>query len=82
MVHGAKVTNEAAQKWGQTLTTQNGCAIYAVMGAAGVALRARGALGAGAFGLMLLYAGQLQRAAMDFMMGLTALEAQFVSVEV
>ena len=33
------------------------------------------------FGLVLLYAGTLQRATMDLMMRLTAIEMEFVSVE-
>ena len=35
----------------------------------------------GQLGLVLLYAAQLQRAGMDYMMSLTSLEQQFVSVE-
>ena len=50
-------------------------------GLACVELVARGDLTTGELGLVLLYAASLQRAGMDYMCGLTTLEAQFVSVE-
>lgn len=77
----AKVGNEAVNKWAQALTTQTGCLLYACCGLACVLLGASGHLSSSQLGLVLLYASNLQRAAMDVMMQLTSLETQFVSVE-
>ncbi|CAK8998694.1 Metal resistance protein YCF1 (ABC-type Cd(2+) transporter) (ABC-type glutathione-S-conjugate transporter) (Yeast cadmium factor 1) [Durusdinium trenchii] len=76
-----RYANEAVSKWAQTLTTQNGCLLYLSCGLTSVFLVHRGSMSLGQFGLVLLYSAQLQRASMDYMMGLTNLESQFVSVE-
>ena len=76
-----RYANEAASKWSQALTTQNGCLLYLAAGLTSVALVARGDMTTGQLGLVLLYSASLQRAAMDYMTGLTTLESQFVSVE-
>ena len=44
-------------------------------------LNANGLMSTAQLGLVLLYAAQLQRAGMDFMVGITTLETAFVSVE-
>ena len=77
----ARYANEACNKWAQALTTQTGCGLYLACGVACVFLNHAGRMTAGQFGLVLLYAGQLQRAGMDYMMGIANLETQFVSVE-
>ncbi|GBG26436.1 ABC transporter, putative [Hondaea fermentalgiana] len=76
-----KYANEAVSKWAQTLTTQNGCLLYLSCGIVSVFLIARGSMTQGQLGLVLLYSAQLQRASMDYMMGLTNVETNFVSVE-
>jgi len=76
-----KYANEAVCKWAQTLTTQNGCLLYLSCGIICIFLTHNGSMTLGQFGLVLLYAASLQRSSMDYMMGLTVLEAQFVSVE-
>lgn len=55
--------------------------MYFVSGVACVLLAGAGDMSASQVGLVLLYAGQLQRAAMDYMMNTANLEKQFVSVE-
>ena len=77
----AKIGNEAVCKWAQALSTQLGCALYFFTGVACVVLNGRGDISASELGLVLLYAGVLQRSVMDFMMQLTVVETQFVSVE-
>ena len=80
----ANYTREAAQKWAQALTTQTGCVLYLASGIVCVLLathRPKSLMTSSQMGLVLLYAAQLQRAMMDYMMGLTSLETQFVSVE-
>lgn len=76
-----RYSNEAVGKWAQTLTTQNGCLLYLVCGFMCVVLVSRGDMTLGQLGLVLLYSAQLQRASMDYMMGLTTVETNFVSVE-
>lgn len=73
--------NNAVAKWAQILTTQWGCALYFGCGIACVVLAQDGKMPAGTMGLVLLYAAQLQRAMMDYMMSTADLEKQFVSVE-
>jgi len=68
---------QAVGKWAQALSTQTGCGLYLVCGLAGVLLQ----VPRGTLGLVLVYAGILQRSGMDLMMGLTWLESSFVSVE-
>lgn len=77
----AKYGNNAVSKWAQILTSQWGCALFFVSGVACVLLAGAGDMTASQVGLVLLYAGQLQRAAMDYMMNTANLEKQFVSVE-
>ena len=77
----AAVMTEAVQKWAQALAVQMGCVLYFLSGVACVMLHSYGALTTSQFGLVLLYAGTLQRASMDLMMRLTAIEMEFVSVE-
>jgi len=76
-----KYSNEAVSKWAQILTTQNACVLYMMCGLICVLLVTSGNMTVGQFGLVMLYSSALQRASMDYMMGLTSLEAQFVSVE-
>ena len=76
----AKYGNEAVCKWAQALTTQTGCALYCAVGIVCVALNHFDLLSASHLGLVMLYASTLQRAMMDYMMCLTTLETQFVSV--
>ena len=77
----SKYSMEAVSKWAQSLTTLTGCMLYAACGICGVYLVSRGKLDTGHLGLILLYAAQLQRSGMDYMMGLTNLEVNLVSVE-
>ena len=77
----AKYANEAGCKWAQALSTVLGCAFYLAAGVACAVLQAMGRMTAAQLGLVLLYAASLQRVVMEFMMGLTAVETQFVSVE-
>ncbi|KAJ3392361.1 hypothetical protein HDU84_004325 [Entophlyctis sp. JEL0112] len=77
----AKVANEAVNKWAQALTVQSSCLLYCCAGIVGLVLVYRGEIGISVFGLVLLNAAVLQRAVMDFVMGLTNLETNFVSVE-
>jgi len=77
----AGVMTEAVQKWAQALATQAGCVLYFVAGLVCVLLHAYASLTTSQLGLVLLYAGTLQRATMDLMMRLTAIEMEFVSVE-
>ncbi|CAD7961576.1 unnamed protein product [Amoebophrya sp. A120] len=90
-----KYWNEAICKWAQSFTTMWGCVIYLMTGLCGCSLfyfqrnnDSSGGHQSGAwtfkaadFGLVLLYAGILQRAMMDYCMGLTTMEQNFVSVE-
>jgi len=76
-----KYSNEAVSKWAQTLTTQNGCLLYLACGVVAVYMSNTGKMTTGQLGLVLLYAANLQRAGMDYMMGMATLESQFVSVE-
>ncbi|KAI9327292.1 P-loop containing nucleoside triphosphate hydrolase protein [Obelidium mucronatum] len=77
----AKVGNEAVNKWAQALTVQASCLFYFCTGFVGVVLLYRGVVSMSTFGLVLLNAAVLQRALMEFVMGLTNLETNFVSVE-
>ena len=77
----AKIGNDAVCKWAQVLSTQLGCALYFFTGVACVVLNGRGDISASQLGLVLLYTGVLQRSVMAFMMQLTVVETQFVSVE-
>jgi len=77
----AKVMTEAVQKWAQTLSVQAGTILYLLSGIACVILHACGLLTTAQMGLVLLYAGTLQRASMDLMMRMTAIETEFVCVE-
>ncbi|KAJ3063303.1 hypothetical protein HDU98_000877 [Podochytrium sp. JEL0797] len=77
----AKVGNEAVNKWAQALTVQVSCLFYFCAGGVGVGLLYGGVVSMSTFGLVLLNAAILQRALMDFVMGLTNLETNFVSVE-
>ena len=79
----AKYWNEAVCKWGQSLTTMWGAVLYLFTGLCGSFLLYlnTGAITSADFGLILLYASILQRAMMDYCMGLTQLETNFVSVE-
>jgi ATP-binding cassette subfamily C (CFTR/MRP) protein 1 len=76
----AKYANEAVCKWAQALTTQTGSALYCAVGIVCVVLNHFNLLSASHFGVVMLYASTLQRAMMDYMMCLTTLETQFVSV--
>eukprot|EP00931_Biecheleriopsis_adriatica_P049874 TRINITY_DN28859_c0_g1_i1.p1 TRINITY_DN28859_c0_g1~~TRINITY_DN28859_c0_g1_i1.p1 ORF type:complete len:1375 (+),score=210.90 TRINITY_DN28859_c0_g1_i1:32-4156(+) len=73
--------NNAVQKWAQALTTQWGCMLYLTCAFTCVGLTRSGTMSAGHMGLVLLYAGSLQRAMMDYMMGAADVETKFVSVE-
>ena len=63
----ASLAVEAIMKWAQALSTQSGCALYAVCGGACVMLEASGQLTTAELGLVLLYAASLQRAVMAFL---------------
>ena len=63
------------------MTTQSGCAFFFAAGVVCALLAQRGEITAAQLGLVLLYAAQLQRSMMEYLMGLTSLETQFVSVE-
>ena len=69
------------RRWAQALSVQSGCLLYCVCGLVCVVMHAYSTLTTSQFGLVLLYAGTLQRATMDLMMRLTAIEMEFVSVE-
>ncbi|CEO96031.1 hypothetical protein PBRA_004721 [Plasmodiophora brassicae] len=73
--------NEAVMKWAQALTTQSSCMLYFAAGVVSVILISQNKMSLGAFGLVLMYAASLQRAMMDYLMGLTNVETNFVSVE-
>ncbi|ORY38590.1 P-loop containing nucleoside triphosphate hydrolase protein [Rhizoclosmatium globosum] len=77
----AKVGNEAVNKWAQALTVQVSCLFYFFAGFAGVVLFYGGVISMSTLGLVLLNAAVLQRALMDFVMGLTQVETNFVAVE-
>ncbi|KAJ3024928.1 UNVERIFIED_CONTAM: hypothetical protein HDU68_007645 [Siphonaria sp. JEL0065] len=77
----AKVGNEAVNKWAQALTVQVSCLFYFCAGFVGVVLLYGKVISMSTFGLVLLNAAVLQRALMEFVMGLTNLETNFVSVE-
>ncbi|CAD7971806.1 unnamed protein product [Amoebophrya sp. A25] len=89
-----KYYNEAVCKWAQSLTTIWGCVIYLFTGLSGCWFfyfypgssssdghHTTEVITSGDLGLVLLYAGVLQRACMDYCMGMTTLEQNFVSVE-
>ena len=76
-----KYTNEAVNKWLQALTTQAGCILYFCCGITCVILNSKGRITTAEMGLVLLYAGTLQRAMMDFLTGLNRVEMNFISVE-
>ena len=61
-------------KWAQSLTTLTGCLLYCASGVCGVILVSHGKMTTAQLGLILLYAAQLQRSGMDYMMSLTNLE--------
>jgi len=73
--------NSAVCKWAQALTTQWGCMLYLVCAIACVWMTHINQMTTAQMGLVLLYAGQLQRALMDYMMGAANVENKFVSVE-
>lgn len=77
----AMYANQAINKWAQALTTQWGSMLYFSCGLACIIMAHCGAMSTGQVGLVLLYAGQLQRGMMDYMMGAADLETKFVSVE-
>lgn len=77
----AKYSNEACCKWAQSLTTLLGCCFYLFCGIVCSILQEKDNITSAQLGLILLYSATLQRAVMDFMMGLTQVETQFVSVE-
>lgn len=57
---------------------QTGSGLYLAAGVVCVVLQARGQLSTSTLGLVLLYAGSLQRAMMDLLMRLTQIEVGFV----
>ena len=59
---------------------QTGSGLYLAAGVVCVVLQARGRLSTSTLGLVLLYAGSLQRAMMDLLMRLTQIEVGFVSL--
>ena len=59
---------------------QTGSGLYLAAGVVCVVLQARGQLSTSTLGLVLLYAGSLQRAMMDLLMRLTQIEGGFVSL--
>ena len=59
---------------------QTGSGLYLAAGVVCVVLQARGQLSTSTLGLVLLYAGSLQRAMMDLLMRLTQIEVGFVSL--
>jgi len=73
------IMSQAVQKWAQALTVQTGSVLYLAAGVVCVVLQARGQLSTSTLGLVLLYAGSLQRAMMDLLMRLTQIEVSFVS---
>ena len=75
------IMSQAVQKWAQALTVQTGSLLYLAAGIVCVVLQARGQLSTSSLGLVLLYAGALQRAMMGLLMRLTQIEVEFVSVE-
>ena len=77
----ATVGNQATCKWAQALTVQTGAFLYFGCGAVCVYLNSVGKMNTSQMGLVLLYAAELQRAGMEYMMTLTNVETQFVSVE-
>ncbi|KAJ3234330.1 Canalicular multispecific organic anion transporter 1 [Chytriomyces hyalinus] len=77
----AKVSNEAVNKWAQALIVQSSCVFYFCSGFIGVYLVHGNFISVSSFGLVLMYAASLQRALMDYVMGLTNLETNFVAVE-
>jgi len=77
----SKYGNSAVCKWAQALSTQWACALFLTCGIACVFLSVQGKMSGGSVGLVLLYSAGLNRAMMDYLMGATTLETQFVSVE-
>ena len=67
----AKVGNEAVCKWAQALTTQSGALLYFACGFICVYLNSLGRMSTSEMALVLLFAAQLQRASMEYMMTLT-----------
>ena len=67
----ASIMSQAVQKWAQALTVQTGCVLYLAAGVVCVLLQWRGLVSTSVLGLVLLYAGSLQRAMMDLLMRLT-----------
>ena len=59
---------------------QTGSGLYLAAGVVCVVLQARGQLSTSTLGLVLLYAGSLQRAMMDLLMRLTQIEVGFISL--
>ena len=59
---------------------QTGSGLYLAAGVVCVVLQACGQLSTSTLGLVLLYAGSLQRAMMDLLMRLTQIEVGFVSL--
>ena len=59
---------------------QTGSGLYLAAGVVCVVLQARGQLSTSTLGLVLLYAGSLQRAMMDLLMRLTQIEVGFFSL--
>ena len=75
------VGNQAVCKWAQALTVQTGAFLYFGCGAVCIYLNSVGRMNTSQLGLVLLYAAELQRAGMEYMMTLTNVETHFVSVE-
>jgi ATP-binding cassette subfamily C (CFTR/MRP) protein 1 len=77
----ASIAVEGILKWAQALSVQSGSLLYFVCAVVCVLLHSSGALNTSELGLVLLYANNLQRASMDLLMRLAALETEFVAVE-
>ncbi|KAH9256338.1 hypothetical protein BASA81_005559 [Batrachochytrium salamandrivorans] len=76
-----RVGSEAVSKFAQALAVQSGCALFLAVSTTGVFALHRSELSDAKLGLILTFAGMLQRTGMDLMMGWTSFETNLVSVE-
>lgn len=76
-----RVGSEAVSKFAQALAVQSGCLLFLSVSVAGVFALHDGDISDAKLGLILTFAGMLQRTGMDLMMGWTSFETNLVSIE-
>jgi ABC-type multidrug transport system fused ATPase/permease subunit len=76
-----RVSSEAISKWAQALSVQSGCLVYLGVSIASVYSLHKHEITVAKLGLLLTFAGILQRTGMDLMMGWTSFETNLVSME-